>query len=125
MLDPATKKWEDQSTTKKFKFLFFCDSCQKAIPSPDYEFHCGFKPKIFISESERRARELIWQKDHEAAYERANIYMLTNHIHTCEICGAHICGDCAVYCDELHGGVCCDKCLTKKGYHGTKMWQDE
>ncbi len=125
MLNPATKKWEDQSNTKKFKFVFFCDCCEKALPSPDYEFNSGFKAKIFISESERRARELIWQRDHEAAYERANIYMLANRIHTCELCGANICGDCAVFCDELKGGVCCDKCLTEKGYHGVKMWQGE
>ncbi len=125
MLEPATQRWEDRSTIERFKFLFFCDCCQKELPSPDYEFRTGFKPKLFISSSERRARELIWQRDHEAAYERANIYMLTNHIHTCEICGAHICGDCAVYCDELKGGVCCTRCLTQKGYHGTQMWTGE
>lgn len=125
MLDPATKKWEDLSNTKAFKFVFFCDCCQKAIPSPEYGFNSGFKPKLFITEAERRARELIWQRDHEAAYERANVYMLTNRIHTCEVCGANICGDCAVFCDELKGGVCCDNCLAKKGYHGVKMWQGE
>ncbi len=125
MLDPATKKWEDLSTLKKFKFIFYCDSCGKAIPSPDYTFNSGLRPKLFYSESERRARELIWQRDHESAYERANVYMLTNHIHTCEICEKNICGDCAVFCDELRGGVCCDKCLSEKGYHGTKMWQGE
>lgn len=125
MLDPATKQWEDQSTMKKFKFVFYCDGCGKAIPSPEYRFNCAFKPKLMMSESERKARELIWQRDHEAAYERANLVMLTDHIHTCEICGANICGDCAIYCDELKGGVCCDRCLKEKGYHGVKMWQGE
>ena len=28
---------------------------------------------------------------HDAAYERANLLMQTDHIHTCEICGSHIC----------------------------------
>ncbi len=125
MLEPATKTWEDLSSMERFRFRFFCDCCRKEIPSPDYEFHSGFKPKIFISESERRARELIWQRDHEAAYERANSYVLANHIHSCEICGASICGDCAVFCDELKGGVCCDKCLAEKNYHGVKMWENE
>ncbi len=125
MLEAATKKWEDKSTLKKLKFSFFCDCCQKEISSPEYTFNSGFKPKIFMSEAERRAREIIWQKDHDAAYERANNYVLANHIHTCEICGDGICGDCAVFCDELKGGVCCDKCLAEKGYHGVKMWENE
>ncbi len=125
MLDPATKKWEDRSTAKTFKFLFFCDRCEKELQSPSYEFNSGFKPKILISRSEQRIRELIWLRDHDSAYERANIYMLTNRIHTCEICGSHICGDCAVYCDELKGGVCCENCLKEKNYHGIKMWQNE
>ncbi len=125
MLDPATRKWEDQSTTKRFKFLFYCDCCGKELPSPDYVFHSGFKPKLFLSGSEQRARELIWQRDHDAAYERANLFMLSNRVHICEICGKSICGDCAVFCDELKGGVCCDSCLSSKGYHGVKMWQDE
>lgn len=125
MLSPATKNWKDKSTTKKFKFVFFCDCCGKELPSPEYEFHSGFKPKIIISEAERKAREIIWKSDHDAAYERANLYMFQNHIHTCEICGAGICGDCACVCDELEGGVCCDKCLKEKGYHGIKMWEGE
>ncbi len=125
MLDPATKKWEDQSTIQKFKFLFFCDCCQKSIPSSDYEFHSGFKPKLIMSRAERRARDLIWQRDHDAAYERANLHMFQNYIHRCEICGAGICGDCACVCDELKGGVCCEKCRKEKGYHGIKIWDGE
>ncbi len=125
MLEPATKKWEDKSTTKIFKFIFFCDCCGKEILSPEYEFQSGFRAKIFISEAERRAREIIWQRDHDFAYERANLHMLQNHIHRCEICFASICGDCAYVCDELEGGVCCEKCLAEKGYHGIKIWQGE
>ncbi len=125
VLHAATKKWEDLSTTQTFKFIFYCDCCGKQLPSPDYAWESGFKPKILLSRAERKARELVWQQDHEAAYERANLYMLANRIHVCEICGANVCGDCAVYCDELKGGVCCDKCLHEKGYHGTKMWENE
>ncbi len=125
MLDPATKRWEDQSTTEVFRFLFYCDCCERAMVSPDYAFHSGFGSGRLISGSRRRARDLIWQRDHEAAYERANVYMLSNRVHTCEVCREHICGNCAVYCDELRGGVCCERCLHEKGYHGIKMWQDD
>ncbi len=125
MLDPATKKWEDKSDLKKFRFLFFCDCCGKQIPSPEYNFNSGFKPKLLMSESERLARQLLWSNDHAAAMERANLDMLQNHLHRCEICGDHVCGDCARICDELKGGVCCERCLSKKGYHGIKMWEGE
>ena len=125
MLNAVTKRWEDRSTTKVFKFIFYCDCCGKAISSPEYSFNSGFKPKLLMSEAERKARELIWLRDHDSAYERANVLMQTDYIHTCEICGAHICGDCAVICDELDGGVCCTKCLESKHYHGKKMWQGE
>ncbi len=121
MLSPATKKWEDTSTTEQFKFVFFCDHCGKPIPSPEYKFHSGFKPKVFMSESERRAREILWKNDHDAALERANLDMFQNHLHRCEICGDHVCGDCIYECNELGGGVCCEKCLKEKGYHGSKL----
>jgi len=125
MLDAVTKRWEDQSTTTVFKFIFYCDCCGKTIPSPEYPFNSGFKPKLLMSVAERKARELIWLRDHDAAYERANMLMQTDYIHTCEICGSHICGDCAVICDELNGGVCCTACLESKHYHGKKIWQGE
>lgn len=125
MLSPATKRWEDHSTTKRFHFVFYCDCCGRAIPSPEYTFQSGFRPKLIISEGERRARELVWQQDHAAAYERANLDMLSNHIHSCEICRSSVCGDCACVCDELRGGVCCSKCLAEQGYHGIKPWEGE
>ncbi len=125
MLDPATKKWEDKSTTEKFKFVFYCDCCGKPISSPEYKFHSGFKPKLFMSESERLARQFLWSNDHNAAMERANLDMFQNHLHRCEICNDHICGDCAYVCDELKGGVCCERCLKEKGYHGIMIWKDE
>lgn len=125
MLEAVTKKWEDCSTTESFRFVFFCDCCGRAISSPEYQFESGFKPKLLMRESERKARELIWQHDHDAAYERANLNMMTDHIHTCEVCESHICGDCTVFCDELNGGVCCVSCVEKRGYHGKKLLQGE
>ncbi len=124
-MNPATKRWEDRSTTKEFQFVFFCDCCQQPILSPVYRSESGFRTKLLISRSERRARELIWQRDHESAYERANLDMLQNHLHRCEICGEHICGDCAYVCTEMKDGVCCEACLIKHGYHGIRVWEGE
>ncbi len=121
MLAPATKKWEDNSDLERFQFLFFCDCCKKPIPSPEYKFNSGFRPKLLMSESQRLARQILWSSDHNAAMERANLEMFQNHLHRCEICNDHICGDCAWVCDELGGGVCCGKCLEENGYHGTRL----
>ncbi len=120
MLSSATEKWEDRSDLTTFRFVFYCDCCGKVISSPEYPFQSGF-PERDLTEGEQQARNLLWQRDHDAAYERANLYVLANHIHFCEVCGAHICGDCAVFCDELKGAVCCDTCLEEKGYHGVKL----
>ncbi len=74
-----------------------------------------------MSEAERRARGLIWQRDHDAAYERANLYMLSNCLHTCEVCRANVCDGCVYICDELEGGLCCEVCFAEKKYHGSKL----
>ncbi len=121
VLEPATKQWEDKSDLKRFMFVFFCDCCGRSFCSSEYPFHSGFRPKILMSESERRAREILWKYDHDAALERANVEMLQNYIHRCEICDDHVCGNCVYECDELEGGVCCEKCLRKRGYHGRKL----
>lgn len=125
MLEPVTKDWEDLSTLEEFAFKFFCDCCHKELTVPKLKFNDGFRRKRRLTPTEEKLRGLVWARDHEAAYERANLFMHQNHVHYCEICGDHICGDCAYVCDELEGGVCCEKCLKEKGYHGIRMWEGE
>ena len=108
MLDPVTKKFENGSTLEEFKFIFFCDVCGRAVKEIAYPYKPPFKAKIFISKSERKARELIWQSDHASAYDRANKEVLFYFNH-CPACGRRVCDDC--YNDEE--GIC-RECSKKK-----------
>lgn len=103
MLESITKNWEDSSDLKRFKFTFCCDRCGKDIVSPEYKFISGFKPKLLLSESERKARELIWQRDHDAAYERAN-NEAAMQLNRCPKCGNRVCDACY----ELSRDLCTD-----------------
>ncbi len=93
MLEPVTKKFEDGSTLEHFKFIFFCDRCGKPVKVVTYPYNPPFKPKFFLSKSEQRARELIWQSDHASAYDRANKEVLLS-FNRCPVCKERVCDDC-------------------------------
>jgi len=107
MLEPITRKYEDGSTLEKFSFTFFCDTCGKAVKTITYPYSPPFKAKFFLTGSERRARELIWQSDHGSAYDRANKEVLLS-FNRCSVCGSRVCDDC--FCEEE--GVC-RECMIK------------
>ncbi len=93
MLEPVTKKFEDSSTLENFKFTFFCDECGSAVRVVSYPYRPPFRPKLFITKSERLARELIWQSDHASAYDRANKEVLLS-FNRCPACHKRVCDDC-------------------------------
>ena len=107
MLEPVTKKFQDSSTLEFFRFTFFCDSCGKAVKEITYPYKPTFKAKLFISESERRARELIRQSAHARAYDQANNEVLLQFNH-CPACEKRVCDDCY---NELEG--LCHECASK------------
>ena len=112
-LVPITKKFEDGSTPEDFRFTFFCDLCGKAVKTITYPYTPPFKAKLFISASERRARELIWQSDHASAYDRANQEALLSLNH-CSVCGKRVCDDCF---DEEEG-ICPECACKRESYDG-------
>jgi len=114
MLDPITRRYSDKSTTEVFRFSFFCDCCGKELNTTPVKFRSGFSPKLIMSASERRIREILWLRDHDAAYERANREVLDT-FNKCEICGDYICDDCVEVCTELDGRLCCYKCAEVRG----------
>jgi len=73
------------------------------------KFNSGFLPKLIMSRAEIKARELIWLRDHDAAYERANQEAL-NQLNRCEVCNSYVCDDCAIVSNEFGGRICCKKC---------------
>ncbi|MCQ2449804.1 MAG: hypothetical protein MJ132_06415 [Clostridia bacterium] len=123
MLDAVTKKYIDASTEEQFAFSFFCDCCGKVVSTTPLTFRPGFKKKLFISKAERKAREMLWQKDHDAAYERANIEAL-KQLNRCVVCGAAICNDCTVECEETDGKTVCIDCAKKNRFKGM-IWNDD
>lgn len=109
LLQSVTKKHTDRSTDTDFRFEFFCDECAGAWSSERYPFSLRDSPPA--SPAEKRAHEIIWNAEHDAAYERANTEALF-HFNKCPSCGKRVCDEC--FC-ELELG--CLKCLskTKKG----------
>ena len=123
MLDAVTKKYVDASTEEQYSFSFFCDCCGRVVSTTKLAFHSGFEKKLFLFRAEQRARELVWQRDHESAYERANIEALKK-LNRCVVCGAAICSDCTVECDEVDGkpyASDAQRNITTGGSSGTGM----
>ncbi len=122
MLDAVTKKYVDGSTEEQFRFSFFCDCCGKLVSTTKWAFHPGFEKKLFLTRAEQRARELVWERDHDSAYERSNVEAL-KMLNRCVICGAAICNDCTVECVEADGKTVCVNCAKEHHYKGI-IWND-
>lgn len=88
MLVPPTKKMSDHSKESAFSFSFFCDICGKEWRSK----HLSFSGNDEIGAFEK-INQLIWQCEHDAAYERAvhEVMLEFNH---CPKCGKWVCQDC-------------------------------
>ena len=89
MLAPVTKHFKDLSTPESFQFVLYCDRCGKMWESDIYSFNLhGFELPM-----DERIHSMIWNQQHEEAYERANCEagMWFNR---CPSCGSRICDDC-------------------------------
>ena len=91
MLKTITKNYRDRSTDGFFKFSFYCDRCGKEWTSEEYPFVHGFGEKL--SENEKRAKEILWRSDHDAAFERANLEARLR-FNVCKICMEAVCDEC-------------------------------
>lgn len=89
MLAPLTKKMADHSTETEFAFSFFCDICGREWRSESFPFSGGESGRTLAE----KVGQLIWQCEHNAAYERANHEAMLEHNH-CPICGKWVCQDC-------------------------------
>lgn len=91
MLASITKKYCDHSTDKDFAFSFFCDYCGDEWKSEVYAFSLCDSPAE--TEAEKRAHEILWKAEHDAAYERANNEAIL-HFNKCQSCGDRVCDNC-------------------------------
>ena len=93
MLAPVTKQYKDLSTPESFVFLFYCDRCGKEWHSDTYAFNPrGFEPPV-----DEKIHWMLWNQQHEEAYERANREAVVR-FNRCP-CGCRICDDCVTMTD--------------------------
>ncbi len=108
MLKRVTEKFKDKSTDRFFKFSFYCDRCGKEWTSDPYYFENAFSEKL--TDGERRAKDIMWRVDHDAAFERANLEARLR-FDRCNVCGKTVCDDC--FAMEEDAELCLD-CAGKR-----------
>jgi hypothetical protein len=106
MSKPLTRITKDLSDEKSFSFSFFCDICGKEWKSPATSFETGG-----ITITHKEAQTLLWSKEHNAAFEQANLDARL-HFNLCTVCGKRVCDDC-FNIDENQLGDVCKECLEK------------
>ncbi len=118
MLKTITKKIRDRSTDRFFKFSFCCDRCEKEWTSEEYPFEHGFTDEM--TDDERRAKEILWRIDHDAAFERANLEARLR-FNYCTCCKGIVCDECFAMEEEddlCHGCASQKNSPDKKTNHG-------
>ena len=99
---PLTKRTQDHSDQKSFSFSFFCDRCGKEWASRPLPFTSGG----FTGVDHEETRQLFWEQEHRAAFDRANLEAQF-HFNNCPQCGRWVCDDC--FCvGEANYEVCAD-----------------
>ena len=89
MLAPVTQQYRDLSTPESFAFVFYCDLCGQAWQSSVY----AFDPRGFEPPMDEKIRCMLWNQQHEEAYERAN-REAGARLFRCPTCGCRVCDDC-------------------------------
>jgi hypothetical protein len=92
-LPSVTKRFDDESDAEKFQFTLYCDCCGERYRTEPIPFSAAGAPDK--TEDFTEAQRMIWEAEHEDAYERANQYALITFT-PCSDCGRAICEDCAI-----------------------------
>ena len=108
LLRSVTKRADDNSTAKEFRFTFYCDHCGEAYLSDPIPFSVPDAPGRL--EDFTDIQLLIWNAEHEDAYERANRHAQLTFL-PCEICGKRVCDECN---GELMDDTLCPDCRQKQ-----------
>ena len=101
MLAPVTRQYKDLSTPERFQFVLYCDCCGKEWKSDVYVFNMkGFDLPI-----DEKIRSMLWNQQHEEAYERANCEAGVRY-NRCPVCGCRICDDCFEHMSQEGCNIC-------------------
>jgi len=109
LLSPITKRYTDRSTTRAFAFSFYCDKCGKEWRSTTR----AFDPGELQSPTDRRVLGMLWDGQHKAAYEQANLEAIYAFSH-CPECDRRICLECFCRTETDIAEICTD-CLQRLG----------
>ena len=122
----ATNRYTDLSTKRYFRYVFYCEGCGKAISSMKIKYRTSIRKKPFYTKSEKIWRTVDYESDQLMSFEMANLEMKYRYISVCGICGASICSDCAIMCEDGEDEyIVCEKCWKQHGLHGRKMNKPE
>ena len=111
MLKTITQKHRDRSTDVYFKFSFYCDRCEREWTSEEYPFVHGFSESL--SDDEKKAKDILFRIDHDAAFERANLEARLR-FNQCNSCGRFVCDEC--FAMEEEDDLCRD-CTSRRNSH--------
>ena len=103
MLAPVTRQFKDLSTADSFEFVFTCDRCGKEWRSDIYAFDL----RGFESPMDEKIRCMLWNQQHEEAYERAN-REVGAMLFRCPVYGCRVCDEC--YCEASDDSDRCADC---------------
>jgi hypothetical protein len=101
LLEAITKKFTDLSTADSFAFCFYCDDCGREWRSATL----AFSAEGFAQPMDAGVRSMLWNAQHEAAYERANREALF-FFNRCPRCGRRVCDECFCASETEHTDVC-------------------
>lgn len=118
-ISAITKRTVDHSDRSRFSFSFFCDRCGKEWRSETLPFRQG----CFTAVEHEEALSLLWNDEHKAAFERANVEAQF-HFTFCPVCGRTVCDDCLYVSGGMVTDIC-RSCLTRQpGGEGDEQIQE-
>lgn len=95
MLASITQQYKDLSTPDNFAFVFCCDRCDKEWQSEIYALNLrGFELPL-----NEKIRCMLWNQQHDEAYERANLEAIS-HFNRCPECSRMVCDNCFCILEE-------------------------
>ena len=115
---PFTKKFTDISTLDYFQFVFRCDRCSAGVWSEKYKFNT----ERFDPPPRGHARALLWMRQHDEAYERANVEA-RSAFNICPVCGRRVCDSCFHVASGTVTDICVDCKRARKKPPRRKLFQ--
>ena len=124
-MEMKLNRYEDQSTTEIYKFVIRCECCNKIVKMYQSSSCACYKPRLFASLAERRAKELLWLRGHDEALDNATAEAF-QELNRCEKCGLFVCDNCSVFIDNVETNIVCKSCAKElEKENASHLWKDK